>query len=90
MRPFGPGPWQVVLSDAAPRRQAAVASQPLGDANVKQFACGDVVPGCQSAFVGADDEVILAQVAAHAHADHGLTDIPDSLVQQVRDHIVRV
>lgn len=57
---------------------------------MKQFACGDVVPGCQSAFVGADDEAILSQVAAHARADHGLSEIPDSLVQQVRDHIVLV
>lgn len=57
---------------------------------MKQFACGDVVPGCQSAFVGVDDDAILAQVAAHARADHGLTDIPDSLVQQVRESIVLV
>ncbi|MBS3940308.1 MAG: DUF1059 domain-containing protein [Actinobacteria bacterium] len=57
---------------------------------MKQFACGDVVPGCQSAFVGADDDAILAQVATHARADHGLTEIPDSLVQQVRDRIVLV
>ena len=32
---------------------------------MKQFRCGDVVPGCTSAFVGTDDE-ILGQVAAHA------------------------
>jgi predicted small metal-binding protein len=50
---------------------------------MKNFRCGDVVPGCTRAFFGTDDD-ILAQVAGHAHADHGLTDIPAELVAQVR------
>lgn len=54
---------------------------------MKQFACGDVVPGCQAAFVGADDAAVLDQVAAHARADHGLATIPDALVAQVMDNI---
>lgn len=64
------------------------ATNPVVEHAVKQFACGDVVPGCQSSFVGADDEAVLAQVAAHARADHGLVEIPDTLVQQVVDRIV--
>lgn len=55
---------------------------------MKQFACGDVVPGCQAAFVGIDDEAVLAQVATHARDDHGLAEIPDSLVTSVRERIV--
>ncbi|MFA9444803.1 DUF1059 domain-containing protein [Egicoccus sp. AB-alg6-2] len=57
---------------------------------MKQFACGDAVPGCQSAFVGADENAVLAQVAAHARADHGLAEIPETLVQQVLDRILAV
>lgn len=54
---------------------------------MKAFRCGDVVPGCGRAFTGTEDE-ILAQVAQHAQHDHGLSDIPDELVQQVRGAIV--
>jgi len=55
---------------------------------MKTFACGDVVPGCTSTFTGPDDDAVLAQVAAHAHADHGLTTVPPELVEQVRAAIV--
>lgn len=55
---------------------------------MKQFSCGDVVPGCTRAFRAHDEAGILAAVAEHAAADHGLIAIPDSLMQQVREHIV--
>jgi predicted small metal-binding protein len=54
---------------------------------MKQFSCGDVVPTCTRTFVAPTDEEILAAVAAHARDDHGLTDIPPELVDQVRRHI---
>jgi predicted small metal-binding protein len=54
---------------------------------VKQFSCGDVVPTCTRTFLAPTDEEILAAVAAHARADHGLTEIPLHLVDQVRQHI---
>jgi predicted small metal-binding protein len=57
---------------------------------MKQFSCGDVVPGCRRTFRGADDAAILTAVAAHAHDDHGLTEIPAALVDQVRQHIATV
>jgi predicted small metal-binding protein len=50
---------------------------------MKEFACGAVVPGCVATFRGDSDEAILAQVAAHARDDHGLTEVPDELVAQV-------
>ena len=50
---------------------------------MKQFACGDVVPGCSRTFRGSEDQ-ILSAVATHASADHGLTDVPASLVAEVR------
>jgi predicted small metal-binding protein len=55
---------------------------------MKQFSCGDVVPGCRRTFHGADDDAILTAVAAHAHDDHGLTEIPAALVEQVRGLIL--
>lgn len=54
---------------------------------MKQFACGDVVPGCTRTFTGTDSDILRA-VAAHAHSDHGLNSIPDTLIAQVRGHIV--
>ena len=57
---------------------------------MKQFACGDVVPGCDAQWVCSSEDEILAQVAVHARDGHGLTDIPDSLVDAVRASIVTV
>lgn len=54
---------------------------------MKQFCCGDVVPGCSAMFYGSTDEQILGAVADHASRDHGLTQIPESLVAQVRSLI---
>lgn len=56
---------------------------------MKQFSCGDVVPGCRRVFTGSEEQ-ILAGVAAHAHADHGLATVPDNLVAQVRGAMVPV
>ena len=54
---------------------------------MKQFSCGDVVPGCSAVFQGATEEQILEAVARHARCDHGLTEIPGELVAQVRSLI---
>jgi predicted small metal-binding protein len=57
---------------------------------MKTFACGDVVPGCTATFTGPDDDAVVALVATHATADHGLGTIPPELVEQVRAAIVLV
>ena len=54
---------------------------------MKQFSCGDVVPTCTRQFIAPTDDEILAAVAAHARTDHGLTEIPQPLIDQVRQHI---
>jgi len=51
---------------------------------MKQFSCGDVVPGCDATFAGATDDDILAEVAVHAGRDHQLTTITPELASQVR------
>lgn len=53
---------------------------------MKQFSCGDVVPGCTRSFSGTEPE-ILAAVADHARTEHGLDDLPADVVAQVRGRI---
>jgi predicted small metal-binding protein len=57
---------------------------------MKQFGCGAVVPGCQAVFVGKDEDEILRQVAEHAQADHGITEVQPELVSAVRENITSV
>jgi predicted small metal-binding protein len=57
---------------------------------VKQFSCGDVVPGCQRTFTAPSERDILVAVAAHAQQDHGMAEVPAAVVEQVRGQIVSV
>lgn len=54
---------------------------------MKQFACGDVVPGCQATWERSTEDEILRDVAAHAASEHGMTEVPDDVVQAVRANI---
>lgn len=56
---------------------------------MKNFRCGDVVPGCTRAFTGTEED-ILTQVALHARADHGLVEMPSELVSQVQSAMTLV
>ena len=55
---------------------------------MKSFACGDVVPGCTASWLCSSEDEVLAGVAAHARAVHGLVDLPDALVAAVRSRIL--
>jgi predicted small metal-binding protein len=57
---------------------------------MKQFACGSVVPGCTAVFMAEEEDDILRQVAEHARADHGITDVSPELVSAVRANISAV
>lgn len=57
---------------------------------MKSFACGDVVPGCDARWVCATENELLANVADHARRDHGMVEIPNELVDQVRARILTV
>ncbi|HET9692205.1 MAG TPA: DUF1059 domain-containing protein [Acidimicrobiales bacterium] len=52
------------------------------------FACGDVLPGCAARFQADSEPGLLDQVAAHAAADHGITDLDEATVTTVRSRIV--
>ena len=54
---------------------------------MKEFSCGAVVPGCDMKFEGETDSAILEQVAVHATRDHGMTEVPAEVVEQVRANI---
>jgi predicted small metal-binding protein len=54
---------------------------------VKEFCCGDVVPGCTKMFRFRTDDEILGAVAEHARVDHALAEVPAALVAQVRGAI---
>ena len=54
---------------------------------MKQFCCGDVVPGCSAVFKGDSEAEILGAVAEHARKDHGILSIPDQLLAKVRSLI---
>ena len=55
--------------------------------HVKQFFCGDVVPGCTAVFHAEDDQAVLQQVAAHAAKDHGITEVTPDMAEDVLSHI---
>ena len=54
---------------------------------MKQFWCGAVIPNCEARFVGKNDDEILAQVAEHAAHDHGISEVPATVVERVRELI---
>ncbi|MDW5594970.1 DUF1059 domain-containing protein [Conexibacter stalactiti] len=54
---------------------------------MKEFFCGAVVPDCTARFRGESEEAILAQVAQHAHDDHGMEHVPDAVINEVRAQI---
>lgn len=55
---------------------------------MKEFSCGQVVPGCEAKFSAESEQELLQQVATHAREDHGMEEIPSGLVDQVRAGIV--
>lgn len=54
---------------------------------MKEFACGDLIPGCDARFCRSTEDEVLTDVAAHAASAHGLSVVPPELVAQVRERI---
>lgn len=57
---------------------------------MKQFACGNVVAGCEGVVTGADENEVLAAAAAHAAEAHGMSEVPDEVVAAIRAGITDV
>ena len=54
---------------------------------MKTFACGAVVPGCTAEFAAETEEGLFEQIARHAREGHGLDEVPEELIRQVRENI---
>jgi len=67
-----------------------VASVARGDAFVKQFRCGDVVPGCEWVTRSEDDEQLFADIHVHARDAHGMDEVPPEVVEQIQAVITEV
>lgn len=53
-----------------------------------KLACGDVMPGCSARFESESEDGLLGEVAQHAAADHGLTEITPETLEAVKSKIV--
>ena len=53
---------------------------------MKEYDCGEVVPGCGARFRVPDETQMLALCTVHARHDHGLTepDMADDLIARIR------
>ena len=53
---------------------------------MKEYACGDVVPGCGAQFRADTEDEMLALCTVHAQHAHGLAGpaMPDDLVARIR------
>lgn len=63
-------------------------SCPGSEEMVKQFACGDVVPGCEARWEADSEDELLGLVGVHAADAHGIGEVTPELVGAVRAHIV--
>ncbi len=51
---------------------------------MKQFRCGDVVPGCQWVTRSADESELLEDIHSHAREAHGMDEVPPEVADEVR------
>ena len=57
---------------------------------LKQFNCGDVVPGCAWVTRREDEEELWSEIASHAHEAHGMDEVPRGVEDLIRDKITDV
>jgi predicted small metal-binding protein len=57
---------------------------------MKQFRCGDVVPGCQWVTRSDDEHELFSRIGDHAQAAHGMDEVPPEVVDQIHQAITEV
>ena len=57
---------------------------------MKQFRCGDVVPGCQWVTRSEDDKELLDAIHSHARDAHGMDEVPPEVVDAIHGVITEV
>lgn len=55
-----------------------------------EFECTNVVPGCEGKVSGETRHDVLQAAASHAAETHGMTELPDEVVEAVNAAIVEV
>jgi predicted small metal-binding protein len=54
---------------------------------MKTFACGAVVPRCTAEIAAETEAGLFEQIARRAREEHGLDEVPEELIRQVRANI---
>ena len=54
---------------------------------MREFRCGEIVPGCDAKFQGETDDEILERVEVHAREEHGMDKVPPEVVDTIRASI---
>jgi predicted small metal-binding protein len=57
---------------------------------MREFRCGEIVPGCDEAFQGETDDEILERVEVHAREEHGMDRVPPEVADTIRASITEV
>jgi len=57
---------------------------------MKQFKCGDVVPGCQWVTRNDDEQQLMLEIGTHARDAHGMDEVPPEVVDQIHAVITEV
>ena len=54
---------------------------------MKELRCADIGFDCPEVMRGQDEQEVMSQVAQHAYAVHGLTEIDEETGQKIRAQI---
>ena len=57
---------------------------------MKQFRCGDVVPGCEWVTRNEDETELFAEINSHARDTHGMDEVPPEVVAAIQSVITEV
>lgn len=55
---------------------------------MKQFKCGEIVPGCETQIEAESDQEIMEHIADHAREAHGMDEVPPEVEERIRAAIV--
>jgi predicted small metal-binding protein len=55
---------------------------------MKEFRCGEIVPGCDAVFQSESEDELMQQIGAHARDEHGMDEVPPEVDDQIRARIV--
>ncbi|HEY3612155.1 MAG TPA: DUF1059 domain-containing protein [Gaiellales bacterium] len=57
---------------------------------MKQFKCGDVVPGCAWETRSEDETALFEDIQVHAREAHGMDEVPPEVVVAIQGVITEV